>query len=237
MDVDVRIERRQCREDRADALKWIALARSLAATLDLVPRPLVLIEPAVVEPALVEPARVDSVPVEPGTALRVWHANAAARERLAADEHLPMRDGVLVPAHSRDAAALGQAIAQCFASGPGRPCRVELGTTPLGQTVHVQLLDFGAGPDLPVSRLVLVDLGERATAGHGSDRLRERYRLTRKEAECAIGLYAVGSVDRFARCSGKSVHTVRTQLKAAMQKTATNTQAALVALVANAMRG
>jgi DNA-binding CsgD family transcriptional regulator len=43
----------------------------------------------------------------------------------------------------------------------------------------------------------------------------------------------MGSLDEFARCAGKSIHTVRSQIKAAMQKTSTHTQAGLVALVAN----
>lgn len=207
-------ERRVRREERADALRWIALARSLAATLDLLPQPVVL--------------------VEPGTPLRVWHANSAARSRLASSELLPMRDGVLAAAGPSNTAALDTAVGQCLRHGPRYPQKLLLvGADGLTKTVRLQALEFGASADLPVSCLLMLEVQERFPPEHGRQRLCEQYQLTPKEAECAIGLYAVGSVDRFARCSGKSVHTVRTQLKAAMQKTATNTQAALVALVAN----
>lgn len=208
------LERRVRREHGADALRWIALARSLAATLDLLPQPLVL--------------------AVPGTRLKVWHANAAALDRLASSSILPMRDGILQPLGDANTAEMSRATRRALDDGPRRRHRIVL-VAPDARTlpVDVQALDFGAAADLPVSQLVLLEIHEKAPAERGLQRLSERFQMTRKEAECAIGLYALGSVDRFARCSGKSVHTVRTQLKAAMQKTGTNTQASLVGLVAD----
>lgn len=207
-------ERRVRREDRADALRWIALARSLAATLDVMPQPLVLIAP--------------------DAQLQVWHANAAARSRLASSTILPMRDGLLMPAGEANAAELARTIARAQAAGPRHRERATLFSPDARVApVLVQVLDFGASPDLPVAQLLLLEIQEKTSAEQGLSRLAERFQLTRKEAECALGLYAIGSVDKFARCTGKSIHTVRTQLKAAMHKTRTNTQAALVAVVAD----
>ncbi|CAA9318910.1 MAG: hypothetical protein AVDCRST_MAG71-1151 [uncultured Lysobacter sp.] len=207
-------ERRVRREDRADALRWIAFARSLAATLDVIPQALAL--------------------VVPGPQLRIWHANAAALGRLASSNILPMREGVLLPAGAANATELFRAVELALATGPRHRHRATL-ISPDARVapVLVQALDFGASPDLPVSHLLLLEMQEKISADDGLARLSERFQMTRKEAECALGLYAIGSIDKFARCTGKSIHTVRTQLKAAMHKTDTNTQAALVALVAD----
>lgn len=207
-------ERRVRREDRPESLQWIALARCLAATLDLMPQPVVLVLHA--------------------HPLRVWHANAAARSRLSASRVLLMRDGDLLPVGDAMARIVTGAIEHALALGPRHVHQVQLrapGEAPA--TLQVQALDFGASADLPVTQVVMLELREKAPPEQGMQRLRDEFRLTRKEAECALGLYAMGSMEKLARCAGKSIHTVRTQLKAAMQKTATHTQAGLVAVVAN----
>lgn len=214
-DPTLQVERRVRREERADVLRWIALARCLAASLDLMPQPIVL--------------------AQPGQPLRVWHANAAARRQLAASQLLQMCDGALLPQGSANAQALAQVVAQALKLGPNHQQRVQMAAPGGGGTgsLQVQAVDFGASPDLPVSQVLLLELHEQHPPERGLKRLRDDFRLTSKEAECAVGLYAIGSVDGFARCAGKSIHTVRSQLKAAMQKTSTRTQAGLVALVAN----
>lgn len=213
------VERRLRRESGADQLRWIAQARCLAATLDLLPQPVVL--------------------VLPGEPVQVWHANAAARRQLASSGVLQMRGGMLVPADDAGAAAIARTIRRALMVGPHHPQRLEL--TACGgaaaASLQVQALDFGASADLPVTRLLLLELHEKAPPQRGLQRLRDDFHLTCKEAECAVGLYAVGSIDAFARCAGKSIHTARTQLKAAMHKTGTRTQAGLVALVANLVNG
>lgn len=209
------VERRLRREDRLDQLQWIAQARCLAATLDLLPQPIVL--------------------VLPGEPIRVWHANAAARRQLVSSNVLQMRGGVLVPADEANASAITHTIRRALLLGAHHPQRLEL--TACGDaaaaSLQVQALDFGASPDLPVTQVLLLELQEKAVPEIGLQRLCRDFQLTRKEAETAIGLYAIGSVGEFARSAGKSIHTVRTQLKAAMQKTGTHSQAGLVALVAN----
>lgn len=212
-------ERRARREDRPEQLRWIAQARCLAATLDLLAQPIVLLVPDVT--------------------LRVWHANAAARVQFTGEGLVRMRDGRLLfadPAHEEYFCA---AARRARSLGSAHPQRIELtdhdGRT--AATLQVQMLDFGASPDLPVSEVLLLEVHEKASVERGLQRLCDEYLLTRKEAECAIGLYAMGSLDEFARCAGKSIHTVRSQIKAAMHKTATHTQASLVALVAARLGG
>lgn len=205
-------ERRVRREERPDQLHWIALARALAATLDCLERPMLLI-----------------VPEHP---VRVWHANAAAREQLALGVALRLREGWLQGCGEGNATALVRAI-QAAAAGPaGVSTRLQLHAEGTTANLRLQRLEFGASAELPVANVVLVDVQAQACPQRNLQRLREGFGLTPREAECALGLYAIGSVEAMARCTGKSIHTVRTQLKAAMQKTATHTQAGLVALVA-----
>jgi DNA-binding CsgD family transcriptional regulator len=204
------VERRVRREERPEQLRWIALARSLAATLDCLDRPLLL--------------------VVPGQPLRVWHANAAAREQLAMGELLHLREGTLQAFGEANVAALDRAVRQVSEGADAMRLQLRGTTATLG--LRLQRVEFGASEDLPISRVLLVDVQPQASPQRHLQRLREGFGLTPREAECALGLYAIGSVDAMARCTGKSIHTVRTQLKAAMQKTATHTQAGLVALVA-----
>ncbi len=207
------VERRIRREDRPEQLHWIAQARCLAATLDLLPQPIVLLVPA--------------------SPLQVWHANAAARRQLAGEGIVRMRDGRLSFADRAHDDQLHAAVRQARTAGPGLAQVVELRQGErLAATIQLQSLDFGPGPGLPVSEVLMVELHEKASIERGLQRLCDEYLMTRKEAECAIGLYAMGSLDQFARCAGKSIHTVRSQIKAAMHKTATHNQASLVALVA-----
>jgi len=209
------VERRVRREERPEQLRWIALARSLAATLDCLDRPLLL--------------------VEPGPSLRVWHANAAAREQLAPGELLHMREGTLHARGEMNVAALERGVRSALEGTDSVRLKLRSDNATLG--LRLQHLDYGASADLPVSRVLLVEVQPMACPQRHLQRLREAFGLTPREAECALGLYAIGSVDAMARCSGKSIHTVRTQLKAAMQKTGTHTQAGLVALVARQLEG
>jgi len=208
-------ERRIQREQGAGQLRWIAQARCLAAALDLLAQPILL--------------------VLPGWPIAIWHANAAARRQLAASGVLQIRDETLHVGTPADATELARVIRRAQMQGPLAPQQLELSTEPGGATarLHVQALDFGASPDLPVSEVLRLELHEQVPPEQLLQRLCHEFQLTRKEAECAIGLYVAGSVEEFTRRVGKSIHTVRTQLKIAMQKTATHTQAGLVALVAN----
>lgn len=204
-------ERRVRREQHPDQLRWIAQARSLAATLDLLRQPIALLLP--------------------GEPIRVWHANSAARHWFTSHPDLRIRDGVLEVSPAC-AAVLAGAIAQVLQQG-AQPHALVLPSHAEPTSGTLRVLDFGASADLPVSTIVLLELRESASSERGLQRLCAAFQLTRKEGEAALGLYSMGSVENLARCTGRSVHTIRTQLKAAMQKTGTHTQAALVALVAS----
>ena len=205
-------ERRLRREADPVQLRWIAQARSLAATLDVLASPILLLGS--------------------GDPARVWHANAAARHRFGHCADLCIRDGVLQGSPAV-LAGLHRSMQQARIVGAGQAHAFHIAVDGQNLSGTLRVLDFGASADLPVSELLMMEMRADAGGAHGLQRLCAEFGLTRKEAEVAVGLYAMGSVDVLARCSGRSVHTIRTQLKAAMQKTGRRTQAALVAAVAD----
>lgn len=204
-------ERRVRREVDPAQLRWIAQARSLAATLDLLPLPIILLTP--------------------GESIRVWHANAAARNRFSGGGDLHLREGFL-QGSVLGLQGLHRAIEAARRLGPGQPQPVVVDAA-AGTSGTLQMLGFGASADLPVSDLLMLEVRDGGCRTQGLQRLCTEFGLTPREAEVAVGLYSMGSVEELARCTGRSVHTVRTQLKVAMQKTGRKTQAGLVATVAD----
>lgn len=207
-------ERRLRREQGPDQLRWIARARSLGAVLDLLPQPLVL--------------------MVPGRPHQVWHANAAARGCCTAAGPVRLAGDLLLVPERDHAASLDTALRQVLAHGPGlRQCialHPVVDATPATLLV-IEAVDFGASADLPVSQLVLIEILQQRAAEPPLERLRIEFGLTRGEAAAACRLWSAGSVEAISRDTGKSIHTIRTQLKAAMVKTGAHTQAALVGLV------
>jgi DNA-binding CsgD family transcriptional regulator len=132
------------------------------------------------------------------------------------------------------------AIRRAFVAGPGCPQEVELAAVaggPIVAKVHVEALEVDAEAGLPVSRVLLLEVDERAAAHAAVRLLCSQFGLTPKEAQIALGLHANGSAQDTARDAGRSIHTVRAQLKSAMQKTNTHSQAGLVALVGRCLNG
>ena len=207
------VDRRDRPERRADRLRRIAEAHYFSATMDRLPQPILLLAP--------------------GSPMRVWYCNAAARALLTGTA-FSLCGELLVIANAAESRAFRRAVRAAYDLQDARARQLTLGALADGQPsliLSVTLID--APPDIAaiVPRLLLIDLEEKPSQESASLRLRRDFRLTPAEAEVAIGLYAAGSVDALARQASKSVHTVRTQLKAAMNKTATRTQAGLVALV------
>lgn len=212
-------ERRLDREKRPAQLRWIAQARGLAAALDALPNPLLL--------------------VTPGPPVRIWHANSAARCVLVPGSPLSLDNDRLVGASPAATMRLDTILHQALQRPGGHRHACELvpdGEGPL-VTFWVKTLDFGMSGDLPVDRLALVEVAPAPPADLLLPGLCREFGLTRGEAETALRLYATGSVAGIAAQARRSVHTVRTQLKAAMSKTSTHTQAGLVALVGNRLSG
>lgn len=218
-DNEQRHERRNDRETRPAQLRWIAQARGLAAALDALPNPLLL--------------------VVPGPPARIWHANSAARCIMVAGSPISLDDDRLVGASPAASRRLDAILHRALQRPGGQRHECELapdGEGPL-VTFWVKTLDFGMSGDLPVDRLALVEVAPRPPADLLLPGLCREFGLTRGEAETALRLYATGSVAGIAAQARRSVHTVRTQLKAAMSKTSTHTQAGLVALVGNRLSG
>lgn len=213
------LERRREREQRPAQLRWIAQARGLAAALDALPNALLLV--------------TADIPV------RIWHANATARRVLEAGSLFSLEGERLVGCNPDATRQLDTLLRRALQHPAGQRHECSLPPDEGGQllTFWVETLDFGGSRDLPVNRLALVEVAPPPPADLVLPGLCRDFGLTRGEAETALRLYATGSVAGIAAQARRSVHTVRTQLKAAMAKTSTHSQAGLVALVGNRLAG
>lgn len=169
----------------------------------------------------------------PGVPLRVWYANAAARLPLEVPL-MRLHGGALELNDGAARQSLYAAVRRVMLNGPGHAVSLTLrGGDAMQHVLDVRLDALDVDPDtgVPTARLVLMQLDEAPSHDVALQRLCADYGLTQAEAETALLLHARGSTDALARSSDKSVHTIRSQVKAAMQKTETHSQAALVALV------
>lgn len=210
-------DRRRDRERCPMQLRWIAQARALTAVLDALPNALLL--------------------VTSGNPVRIWHATSAARRVLASGGLLTLVDDRLVCASPHATKRLEMMLDRALQDAAGHSRECSLPADDEGQllTFRVEALDWGASRDLPVDRLALVEVVALPVGVLGA--LCREFGLTRGEAETALRLHATGSVAGIAAQASRSVHTVRTQLKAAMAKTGTHSQAGLVALLGNRLTG
>lgn len=207
-------ERRVRREADSGQLRWIARARSFDALLDLLPQSLIL-----------------AIPANP---LRIWHANAAARCLCTAAGPVRLLDSQLLFLYPADEAAVQDAVRRTVTLRPGAKVRVDLAADPEGgaaTSLDIEAVDFGASADLPVSDLVLIEVRRQADAPPPLETLCRDFGVTRGEAATAWRLVSAGSIEQVARDTGRSIHTIRTQVKLAMMKTGTHTQASLVSLI------
>lgn len=106
-----------------------------------------------------------------------------------------------------------------------------------GENKPHQLLILPLRPDAnlaenwqrPLALLVLVD--PNASISIGLDKLQALFGLTSAEARVAAALADGKSLEEFARSANLSAHTVRAQLKVALEKTGARRQAELVRVV------
>lgn len=207
-------DRRVRQERRVDLLRLHARSRCLTAALDRLPHPILL--------------------VIAGDPIRVWHANTAARRDLTGDCLLRLDGELLSVPDDTGGRQLATVMRRISIRGPGHPQSVELALeagSPLTTEVHIEALDVDGDAGLSATRVLMLEIHARISRDEALQQLCRDYGLTPKEAEAALSLYATGSSIELARQAGKSIHTVRSQLKSAMQKTNTRTQAGLVALV------
>ena len=158
---------------------------------------------------------------------RILHANAAARLLLGSQRGLASRHGRCLASHPADAEALDALILQAAAGGLGGQLRLRPGAQGAALTVLAKRpRDTSAGVVL-----LLLDPDARRT-GAKTALLRDLYGLTLAEAEVAEAAALGLAAQRIAAQRGSAEATVRTQLRAAMEKTGQPNLRALAALVA-----
>ena len=94
--------------------------------------------------------------------------------------------------------------------------------------------DVFMGRNVPCAMIILSDMvRETETNKHI---LKNQFQLTNAEADICIEIYDGHSLNLIAQKRKTSIHTVRNQAKVIFDKTATNSQAQLVAMLANTIR-
>ena len=169
---------------------------------------------------------------------QITHINRAAERLLAKGNGVSIRARKLKIAHPDLDRKLARVIGDTIRQGRdlGRPggtirvdrpdgaCALSIIVLPLPLHVHLEQ-ELGA-------MLVISDLYARV-ADAALDITRKLFGLTHAEAELAVALANGETVNTYARRTGRSVDTVRDQLKSAMGKAGVNRQAALVRLILN----
>jgi DNA-binding CsgD family transcriptional regulator len=168
----------------------------------------------------------------------VVHANRAARQILARDDGLALRDGRLHAAVPSDDVALRKLIeATIEATRTRAPLDDEVlaitrrsGERPL-PLMATPLQTHGGGPTLAdaVAVLYVADFGGGALQRSGA--LRKIYGLTDAESELVELLCQGSTLEEAADARGVTMNTARSQLKHVFAKTRTSRQSELVRLV------
>lgn len=161
---------------------------------------------------------------------RILHMNACAQVLLRLQNTIRVQGDRLEftsPDHSEQFRALGRTDVQLARSSTMYLRLQGPGGLPL-QAALMRLPDDIAG-----SRRFALFIKQQRDGGAPTAALRQLYGLTRAEAELAAALATGQSLAEVARARGATIHTVRTQLKAVMQKLGTNRQAEIVQIVGN----
>jgi len=169
---------------------------------------------------------------------RVGHANAAAAVLTGAGSGVRIDNGYLCAAdltsERRLSAAIGLATVRetdrrggssVQIARPGR-CALQVSVTPLRGG------EQGVFASVPLAMVAITDPDATLTAA--ADRIRTLYGLTPAETNVAIALLNGCSPREASTRLGVSFQTVRNQLQAIYDKTATNRQSALVLVLAKA---
>jgi DNA-binding CsgD family transcriptional regulator len=170
---------------------------------------------------------------------RIVSTNLIGQEVLASGDGLVARGGRLTVTHEDMACRLVEALRSATEPRDGTARRgvtllierpsgkapFRLLIAPLPESGN-NLLEAAKG----ATALILITDPERIATVPG-DHLRSIFRLTKGEAQVALGIVAGKTADEIAEERGVSVGTVRTQLKALLQKTGTDRQAELVRLL------
>ncbi|MBD1549231.1 helix-turn-helix transcriptional regulator [Roseibium aggregatum] len=172
------------------------------------------------------------------------HANPTGLQLL--QEGTVLRDDHAGRIHFQDPAAAEQ-LAHCrLALATGRPtvnCRVPIPGPESGPDYMCRMVVFEpemhAVSPFPLllgywRRALLVTISPARDVDPHGHRLRNRYGLTEAETAISMGIANGKRPDELADERGVSIHTIRNQLKAAMQKTGVSRQSELAVLVTKA---
>lgn len=165
------------------------------------------------------------------------YANENAEMHLREGSVLRLGRGRLAACDPADDEALGSGVRHVLEHRSG--CSRLIGARSAGGALMVSLapldLDRGASAWNLDQAVVLVTACRRSYgAAPSPNALGQMYGLSRAEGALAVALCRGDTLQEYADTAGLSVATVRTQLKAIFQKTATSRQAELVSLLLQA---
>ena len=160
---------------------------------------------------------------------RIAFANARAEAILARGDVLVQREGRLVATEPRAANALQAALDRCLSRSEDRGGSVLLRPSDGGPAYHLQVLPCPAASGLTTA-MVLVD-DPNASIRDKARQLGPLYGLTHSEVEIAAHVAAGLSLAEAALLRGTTLATIKTLLGRCYQKTGTERQAQLAALV------
>ena len=170
---------------------------------------------------------------------RLVHANAAAAQRLAADEVLGWRGGKPQPKEGRAAAHLAMILASAHRGRPAPDCCALSAAhrTCRGEQVTVHILPLSAGTRRPAAapRAAAAAIIVSEQAGDLAQRLRSAatlYALTPAESRVVSVLLAGCTIGAAARTLGIKEATVKTHLQHVFDKTGARRQVDLAQRIA-----
>lgn len=163
----------------------------------------------------------------------VAYTNAAATRLFEAEDGLLLRGGCLDLSHPEDSVALMGAIRESLSGvGPaaGTAPRLHRVMRAAGAPLSVAVSPYpGAAQARGYAVLMVYDPDRPPVERPGA--LRSAYQLSDRESDLACALSGGESLEAFASRSGRSLESVRSQLKRIYRKTGTTRQSELVKLV------
>jgi DNA-binding CsgD family transcriptional regulator len=161
--------------------------------------------------------------------------SAAAEALLRGGTHLTTRAGRLTALVGQCEAALGDAFRQALASGSNSPVKLVIRGARDRSPLMIELHRLPEGDQQPAmnARILMTTRAPRPDLPTSTaDALRRAFDMTAAEAAVAELLALGHDVSAIASRRGVGVETIRSQLKAAFQKTGTHRQAELVIALA-----
>ena len=162
------------------------------------------------------------------------YANEIAQRLLREATVFRLNHSKLIAEDPRDDEALSSGVRHALDRRAG--CNRVIGNQAPGGSLMLSIapLDFDGGVgalDLDQASVLVTARRRSLGAAPSPSALHQMYSLSRAEGALAVALCRGDTLQEYAQTAGLSVATVRTQLKAVFQKTATSRQAELVSLL------